>query len=261
MTLYPIGYSDDVVTIEELRARFVPKMHPEFVRRLFAWIEAQGGLIGIGGGWRPDGGQPDLPGYAPEGKSFHQNQAFADGWLGYAAVDLVARNGPNRHRAPRWSEVPAQGSDEAEFWGVHVNVGRPPGGEPWHMQPIEIDGWRSWKRAGSPAPAPNYNRGDPMPAFARQTLADFLVSGTSNSITVGKGAKGALVRVISVNPAADGHVRVWGIGSRPAQASHYFNAGENTDSLVAVDLGSDQAFKLWTTSSVRLVVTLEAYWT
>lgn len=165
---YPYGYGTGTYTMAELRARYEPKMHPEFARRLFNWLEAQGGKFGIGGGWRPDGGQPNLPGYAPEGKSFHQYQAFPSG-NAYAAVDLVVKqdNG-QKHRAPKWGEAPAQGTPEAKKWGVHINVGVAPTGEPWHMQPVEIDGWQSWVNAGRPDLKSNY----PIPGGDKPTEPD-----------------------------------------------------------------------------------------
>jgi hypothetical protein len=141
MTLYPIGYGSQLVTMEELRAKHEPNMHPEFARRLFAWIKSRNGEIGIGGGFRTT--QPNKPGFAPDGRSFHQLQEFSGGRKAYAAVDLVARS-EGVHRAPRWHEVPAQDSAEAALWGVHCNVGNAPTGEPWHMQPIELDGWGRW---------------------------------------------------------------------------------------------------------------------
>jgi peptidoglycan hydrolase-like protein with peptidoglycan-binding domain len=48
---------------------------------------------------------------------------------------------------------------EAKRWGLHCNVTRP--SEPWHIQPIEIDGYGTWVRGGrkdfgsAPAPAPS----------------------------------------------------------------------------------------------------------
>lgn len=183
--LYPMGYGTQLVTMAQLRARHEPRMHPEFARRLFEWIEDQDGLIGIGGGWRATGSQPDKPGFAPEGESFHQNQRFPGG-LWYAAVDLVARNdagllrrifslngsaaNPDAstlkrlatvakvHRAPTWSEVPPQGSDWAARVGVHANVGTPGarGSESWHVQPVELDGWGRWVNAGRPDLQSNY---------------------------------------------------------------------------------------------------------
>ena len=152
MTTYPIGYGTQRVSLAELKLRHGTRMHPEYARRLFNWIEAQDGHVGIGGGWRATGTQPDKPGFAPEGKSFHQDQTFSDGFVGYCAVDLVVGVYGAVHRAPKWSEVPEQGSDEAARWGVHCNIST----ETWHMQPIEIDGWQSWKDAGSPSPVANY---------------------------------------------------------------------------------------------------------
>ena len=160
MITYPYGYGVGTKSMDDLRARYQPRMHPEFARRLFAFLEAQGGTMGIGGGFRFK--QPDRPGFAPEGKSFHQEQRFADGWVGYCAVDLVVRRSGMSHRSPKWSEVPAQGSGLATAWGLHCNVGAPPNGESWHLQPVEIDGWGKWRRPkalgglGRVAPVANY---------------------------------------------------------------------------------------------------------
>lgn len=147
-----------MVTLDELFRRHHPdKMHPEFARRLRLWIEAQGGRIGIGGSWRAT--QPSKPGFAPEGQSFHQSQTFASGRVAFCAVDLVHVNPGKVHRSPTWSEVPKQGSLDAQKWNLHCNVDN----EPWHIQPIEIDGWGAWNRngrrdltvmSGQPAPAP-----------------------------------------------------------------------------------------------------------
>lgn len=151
--MYPSSYGRTLLDIDALFERHhVDKMHPEFARRLRAWLIAQEGRIGIGGSWRDTGTQPDRPGFAPEGRSFHQYQRFASGLVAFAAVDLVARNGAGVHRAPQWDEVPVQGSNEARRWGVHCNVSS----ESWHMQPVEIDGWASWTTAGRPDPAAGY---------------------------------------------------------------------------------------------------------
>ena len=40
---YPYGYGEGTKTMAVLRARYEPKMHPEYARRLFAWIESLGG--------------------------------------------------------------------------------------------------------------------------------------------------------------------------------------------------------------------------
>jgi hypothetical protein len=142
-----------------MRAWLLVHHHPEFVRRLMAWIESKQGQVGVGGGWRATGAQPARDGFAPEGRSFHQNQTFNDGFIGAAAVDLVARDGPDvnfNHDGVAWSMVPRQGSADAKKWGVHCNIDS----EAWHMQPVEIDGWQSWVNAGRPAPKAGY----PIPA-------------------------------------------------------------------------------------------------
>ena len=133
--------------------------HPEYFERLCAWLIHKGGSIGIGGTFRSDGTQPGLPGFAPEGRSFHQNQEYSDGYIGATAVDLVAPDGPDAnhsHDGVSWAMTIPQGTPQAKVWGLHCNVGTPPTGEPWHMQPTEIDGWLSWKNNGSPAPVAGY---------------------------------------------------------------------------------------------------------
>lgn len=145
--LFPHGYGSTMLDIDELfRRHHQDKMHPEYARRLREWLIAQDGRIGIGGSWRAS--QPAKPGFAPEGKSFHQSQQFSSGRVAFCAVDLVHVNPGKNHRAPTWGEVPRKGSVEAKRWGLHCNVTRPP--EPWHIQPIEIDGWGGWNRAGRP---------------------------------------------------------------------------------------------------------------
>lgn len=158
-TRYPTGYSVRLVDIDTLMSmHHVDKMHPEYARRLRAWLISKGGHIGIGGSWRATGSQPNKPGFAPEGKSFHQYQLFRSGLTAFCAVDLVARNHGN-HRAPNWTEVPAKGSDEAKRYGVHCNISS----EPWHMQPIEINGWNTWRILGRRDPKANY----PLPDSRR----------------------------------------------------------------------------------------------
>lgn len=158
MTLFvPFGYGKDWRDIDWMRDWLLEHHHPEYVRRLCAWLEHKNGMIGVGGGWRDDGSQPDEPGFAPEGKSFHQNQAFADGFVGAAAVDVVrADPAGGIHQTVSWSDVPNQDSADAATWGVHANVNAGPTPEAWHIQPVEIDGWDSWNDCGCPAPAAGY---------------------------------------------------------------------------------------------------------
>lgn len=156
--MFPIGYGRRLVTLDELRAVHEPDMHPVFARSLWPWLIAQGGMVGIGGGVRDE--QPTGPTFAPPGRSFHERQRFASGIVAYCAVDLVARNGTDRHRAPTWAEVPAQGSPEAGWLGVHANVQRPP--EPWHLQPWNIDGYDRWVDDGRPDPLPGSRFAPPI---------------------------------------------------------------------------------------------------
>lgn len=152
-TLYPWGYSTRLSDLSELKrlARF-DLMDPGYAARLQAWLYSRGGHVGIGGAYRLT--QPDKSGFAPEGKSFHQLQRFADGGLNFMAVDLVCRNGDSVHRSPRWDEVPRQSSGHPDIgtFGVHCNVN----GEPWHMQAFEVDGWQTWVNNGRRRPNPNF---------------------------------------------------------------------------------------------------------
>src|SRR5690606_33185315 len=176
----------------------------------------QDGHIGPGGGWRAGGAQPTKPGFAPEGKSFHQDQNFADGFCGAAAVDLVARNGTSVHRAPTWSEVPAQGSAEAKTWGVHCNVGTPGkvGSEPWHIQPIELDGWQTWWNQGRPAPVVGYPFPDrfppdpdpePEPTPAPQPSEEDDPMFIARDVTTGKMWLGNLISKVQVDDVTAQH--------------------------------------------------------
>ena len=151
--LYPWGYQRALVTMTRLKqlARW-DLLEPEMGQRFEAWLKSRGGQIGVGGAVRFT--QPDKDGFAPDGQSFHQLQRFHSGVDRYCAFDIVVRNGANVHRAPRWTEVPKQGSGHVDIknYGVHANVD----GEPWHIQPIEIDGWRTWVNNGRPHPNGNF---------------------------------------------------------------------------------------------------------
>lgn len=149
--LYPDGYGTARVTMAEMQRRHAYRMEPEFGRRLFAWLASKGGKIGIGGGWRPT---PSSVSQASRlGQSFHQTQTFADGFKGYCGVDLVVYVGGGKvHRAPLRSEVPWQGTAEAQRRGVHANVIE----ETWHLQPVELDGWAHWNNNGHPRPKAGY---------------------------------------------------------------------------------------------------------
>lgn len=148
-TLYPIGYGTRLVTWDVLEATYKPHAHPAAWRVVSNFLKHQGGKFGIGGGRRLHGAQPNKPGFAPEGESFHQDQPFPSG-LFYAAWDFVVVNPGYVHRAPRWDEVPAQGSANAIAYGFHMNVGTPgkKGSESWHGQMVPLDGYGRWVAQG-----------------------------------------------------------------------------------------------------------------
>lgn len=171
MTLYPIGYGTELVTLEELITREMGHgMLPEAQRRHIALIVDRGGELGIGDGWRPTPSNTSEA--SKKGQSFHQTQTFADGTKGWVAIDFVCRNpSGGKHVAPVTGVIPVQGTKESRVWGIHANVGTPgqSGWEPWHGQPIELDGWQTWVNAGRPNIQQNYplpgdsSKPDPLP--------------------------------------------------------------------------------------------------
>jgi hypothetical protein len=147
---YPNGYGKQLLTMEDLRTRHGPQMHPEYARRLFACLADAHGLVGIGGGWRSTKMQADsyarAPNtFAPPGLSFHESHRWASGSESYAAVDTVGRDG--RHdSAWNWMRDNAGRFGLKTFWNVN--------GEPWHVQFSDLpNGVSSWKAAGCPDPA------------------------------------------------------------------------------------------------------------
>lgn len=256
-TLYPIGYGSRLVSMAQLRATHEPRMHPEFARRLFAWIESKNGLIGIGGGWRATGSQPNKPGFAPEGKSFHQDQRFASGFVGYAAVDLVAREPGKVHRSPTWAE----GADGPLF-GVHTFIT----GEPWHMQCIEMRGWQGWVNAGRPDPRPNFTlpggvtppevvdpKGPKMQAIPATRLMDTRPLGgpipADRVVEVAAApnrpawAKSALINLTVAAPVGPGFITVWSGGTRPNTSNANYNvAGQTVANVALVPLSDAGTF-------------------
>jgi LysM repeat protein len=149
---YPIGYGRQTVSEDELVRRYAGKLHPEYWRRALAWIKSRDGKMGIGSAWRVTPHKVSAASRA--GRSFHQDQRYASGFVGGAAIDVVARNGSNVHRAPHWDEVPKQGTNHPDIkrFGVHMNISS----ESWHLQAVEHDGWSSWANTGRPDPRPNY---------------------------------------------------------------------------------------------------------
>lgn len=152
VTLYPALYGHGVYTFDQMMREIREHGEPEFVRRLEVWLLDQHGTMGIGDAWRATGTQPNRPGFAPEGQSFHQTQRFRDGLLKCMAVDLVVIRPGGPHRPPYWKEVPKKDSALARRYGLHCNIST----ETWHMQAIEVNGWSSWVNAGRHRPVAGY---------------------------------------------------------------------------------------------------------
>jgi hypothetical protein len=254
---FPYGYGTDEKTIKWIEKRLLTNYHPEYVARLIAWLESRNGQVGVGGGWRADGTQPKKAGFAPAGKSFHQNQRYNDGFIGATAVDLVCRNAGGVHRSPSWAEVPIQGAADAALWGLHCNVGTPGarGSEPWHIQPIEIDGHEGWLKAGSPAPVPNYpfpNRseeGNEMSAKPAKRWFDTRVFGATLKGGVAfdaklpaehAGAKSLYINITVINPTQAGWLVAYGGGDVPATTNVNFTAGAMAQNTALVDVVKDR---------------------
>lgn len=268
VTLYPMGYQRQLVTLEKLISVHAPKMHPEFRARVFRWIESKNGLIGIGDGWRPN---PDpVSPASSQGRSFHQDQRFASGFFGYCALDLVARNGTNRHRSPSWAEV----EDGAGF-GVHAFIGHDTDSatddEPWHMQPIEIRGWQAWVNAGRPDPAPFAPEPpeDDMALIADQRrLMDTRplpeqIDPTDPPVEVQTDhpGKALFVNVTAVETAGPGFITVWGAGNRPQTSNvNYDHAGQIIANLATVTADANGKIRFATgTSACDVIVDLQSY--
>lgn len=207
MSRYPVGYGTAMVSFAELKRRYAGNMEPEYARRLFAWLESKDGAVGIGGASRPN---PSNTSQASKlGRSFHQIQTFADGSRYFCAVDLVHVNSSGgKHRTIQWSEVPEQGSAEATRWGLHCNVQKPE--EPWHIQPIELDGYGTWENHGRPRPKAGYTiPGNPgklrQPKPVGGDLGNFVPESSEYGLYPAKSGKGEVSR--DSRPRPDDRVR------------------------------------------------------
>lgn len=254
-TLYPNGYGTSLVPLAELRRIHSPKMHPEFSRRIWPWLESMDGLIGIGGGWRLT--QPDKDGVAPEGKSFHQYQTFASGIVAYCAVDLVAKNPGHVHRAPTWGE-----SQTAPDYGLHTFIT----GEPWHLQPAEIRGWQTWVNAGRPDPDAAWPLpGDDMPAplpvserlFDSRTLGGKVQPGQVITIDTKRQGVLATVNITATDADGNGYVTAWKSGEQPATSNVPYRPGEVTANLANVGLDGSKFRFSANVAATHVVVDLQ----
>jgi hypothetical protein len=255
----PYGYGTDERSIEWIETWLLAHHHPEYVARLIAWLRSHNGQMGVGSGWRADGTQPNKAGFAPAGKSFHQNQRYRDGFVGAVAVDLVYRNPGGVHRSPRWTEVIVQGSADAWRWGLHCNVGTPGsrGSEPWHIQPVEIDGHETWLRDNSPCPVPDWpfpgrtivQEGNEMSAIPAKRWFDTRAFGAPlKGIGVfsallpdwAAGAKDLYLNITVVNPSHTGHLVAYGGSKAPDTANVNFTADKLGQNTALVEVVNDR---------------------
>ena len=283
MTLYPDGYGTRLVTLERMVARHAAKQHPEFARRFFAYIESEGGRFGVGGGWRST--QPTGDTFAPDGKSFHRDQRFASGFVGYAAVDLVVPVPGRVHRAPTWAEC-----DNAPTFGLHTFIKSPP--EPWHIQCIEMRGWQSWVNAGRPDPQRFALPGDkpapiapppPPPPIIGVPDVFYPIKPFRNYDTRGYGGAGVApgtahvvglnpifpantiavaVNVVAVGAQTPGFVTVWPDAHARPDTSIINYPGDggahNGAAVIGVNGGK---FRIQTSTTCHLICDITGYWT
>lgn len=156
MILFPSGYGTGELTLSALVDKHLPPTvtEPEYRIRLINWLASTKGEIGLGD-ILPRSKDHSVSAASKANKSFHQLQKFTDGTEWACAIDLVVRNPGKGHSSGLvpWDKVPVQGSADAKKWGVHINVS----GEPWHIQPVEIDGHTSWVSAGRKRPVAGYD--------------------------------------------------------------------------------------------------------
>lgn len=163
----PLGYGSSRVSLRRIEELLEADGYQRAsIRRHLALLHARGGDLGVGGRWRTC--PHPVSQASRDCESFHQDQDFADGFRGPAAIDYVWVDGPDAgdaHDGVPVGGVPVQGSAEAAVFGIHANVGTPgqAGFESWHGQPVEIDGWKSATNDGR-RPAPAIDPLYPLPA-------------------------------------------------------------------------------------------------
>lgn len=154
----PIGYGTRRGTYADALAASPVPVDPEFAQRLegalYVMRVLRGHDVGVGEIGRKV--NPTKPGAAAPGNSFHEpHMGSKIPYQGKAcAVDIVIAQPGGTHRIwTDWSKVPAQARGES-LCGLHASVGKPgdpyPKGEPHHWQPVEVDGFATWRAAGSP---------------------------------------------------------------------------------------------------------------
>lgn len=167
----PLGYGTRRGTFADVLALSPVPVWPEFARRLEAALYTKRVIEGIDIGVGEIGRlvNPVKPGAAPPASSFHEpHMGSTEPYKGAAcAADMTLGNSVNGKHAviTDWSIVPSQARGES-CCGLHSNVGDPYAGgtdEAWHWQPVEIDGFATWRLAGSP-PVRFLDFPDPRPS-------------------------------------------------------------------------------------------------
>lgn len=283
----PFLYQDTYISLRNLERWLLSnqKQHPAATRRHLALLHARGGRLGVGGVWRTC--PHPVSQASRDCESFHQDQEYADGFVGNTAIDYVWEDGPdanNWHDVVPIGGVPIQGTPEAGFFGIHANVGRvgTSGFESWHGQPIEIDGWGSATLNGTrPAPAidPNYplpavhdpylETGDNMDTMAARRVIDTrgesgphyntykLAADKATTIEIPEtaGFKVAQVTVTIGETEGAGHLITWPSGTRPNTSFQNYEKNQFwTPETLFVRLTAAGSFQLWSLAKTHLIV-------
>ena len=223
MVLYPEAYGTKMTTLDGMIAKHGGKMHPEFRRRFFGYIESKNGLLGVGGGFRTT--QPSKPGLAPPDWSLH---TFISGEPWH--VQCIEMRG----------------------WGAWSNAGRPdppvadlpnellPGADMFQpIQPIRNSDTRAYGTALSPGEPQTFGLAPAIPADAVAVALNVTV----------------------INPTNPGYLVVWPSGPTPPTATVNFAPGEviNGSAIIGV---KDSNFNIEIVgSAAHVTVDVTGYWT
>jgi hypothetical protein len=266
MVLYPEAYGTKMTTLDGMIAKHGDKMHPEFRRRFFAYIESKDGLLGVGGGFRVT--QPNKAGFAPPGKSFHQNQKFKSGITAYSAVDLVRlRPGGGVHMSPSWDDCA-----DAPEWAAHVYQRRTVAYSMYRNERLPELGVRWPKRptsGGSTERTTTRSRHvSTDPADPQQRHPSFGTSANPGkthtfalSPVIPADAVAVALNVTVISPTKSGYLVVWPSGPTPPTSTVNFAPGEIISSSAIIGVKNGNFNIEIVGSSAHVIVDVTGYWT